>query len=262
MTPESVQALDAMKRLLERGVEDDVTFRAITADGSVLTARGMRSIERAGRGAGGLAGNDCPPLLGEGEARRAMTSQTSCMTAGVRSRFRFSVAAFLAGRRAKGAGETNHLRHVRDRRGPGRPGVPRSFDASVIGRINDARLLADYNAWIKRAQQATYAHIIQIQWPAVNIFAIQEKLDPPDNGSDCSPLKPQSIGAEGHRDNRAGRRRRPPLLPYVPAPADRLCPAGRPRATDRQVLCSRKGPFTVWDNIKDISPPNRKGFYP
>ena len=138
---------------------------------------------------------------------------------------------------------------------------PDHLTQAVIGRINDARLLADYNAWIKRAQQATYAHIIQIQWPAVDIFAGQ-KPDPPGNGSDCSPLKPRvDRRRRPRRRNRAlaegdGRlyflTYQPPRIAYVP-----LDDHGRPIGKS---VRSRKGPFTVWDNIKDIPQPNREGF--
>ncbi len=257
MTPELVQALDAMKRLLERGVEDDVTFRFETADRILfLTARGMRSmsVPAAEREAWlETIARRCLEKAKRGQARatNACDDWRGCIA------LQFSVAAFLLedGQRERAKQVIARAQSAMPRRYVEWDGLRIAWMRRVVGETDDARLLADFDAWIKGGRGAMVCPIV-IGWPAVDAFAIQEGLDHPDDGSDRPPLRPRPGGVESHRD----------FFPLAEGDG-RLYIGGLPvfqgnrESAPRLACVSLNGHGRPTGDIEDISPPNWKASY-
>ena len=130
------------------------------------------------------------------------------------------------------------------------------FLRAEVDKAEDARLLAEFNAWIKRGKKLNVGPI-GVHWPAVNIFAGEKNPDPILLDSDRSPLKILLISdgpcgeyrvlAEG--DGRLYFLTSSPLrIACIPLDAQ-----GRPIGTAVPI----PGPSgrKVWDHIKRIPQP-------
>jgi hypothetical protein len=256
LTPELVQALDAAKRLLERGVEDDVKFRFDTAEWMLVpTFRGMRlvNVPVAERQAWlETIADRCLKKVKRGKARGIdpiCWDWQQCIHLQVR------IAELLIE-----DGQMNPARRIMARAQSDFPAEYASTAYSeinlmraVVRKSNDAQLLADFNAWIKRGEK-TKSHLVYIDWPTVDVFAGRKNLDHIGFDSARSRLNITSIGYDRHGNFRPlgdgdGRlyflTLSPLWIAYVPLDAH-----GRP--IGKAVQNPRPFGMKVWDNIKEI----------
>ena len=256
LTPELVQALDAAKRVLERGFEDDVKFRFDTSEWMLVpTVRGMRlmNVPAAQRQAWLTATADrCLAKVKRGRARAIdpIDDWQHCIHLQAR------IAELLIEE-----GQTEAARRILDR---AQSDVPPQYASSaygainlmraVVGKANDARLRADFDQWIHRGEKAK-VRLFQIDWPALDIFAGQTDGGCLPYGSDRSPVKIPIISDYRHANYRPlaegdGRlyfyAMSDPWIACVPVDA-RGWPIG-------EAVRNARG-WKVWDHIEEIPQP-------
>ena len=285
LAPELVQALDAVKRLLERGVEDDVKFRFNTAEWTLVPVfRGMKlmDVPAAQRQAWlETIAARCLEKVKRGTARAIEPTDDwqDCIHLQVRT------AELLI--------EDGQMEPARRIMGRAQSEFPPAYSATaysvsnlmraVVQKANDAQLSAAFHAWTQRGEK-TKVHLIYIDWPSVDLYARPKSLASarPATGSSSanqdacaalssSPIVPYyggdhpgpkmpviSAGGRGNYrplsdgDGRLYFLTDSPLrIAYVPLDAQ-----GRP--TGKAVRSPSRFGVNVWDAIKDISQPDWK----
>ena len=258
MTPELLKALNAAKRLLDRGVEDDVKFRFDATEWMLVPIfRGMRLVHvpTAERQAWlKTIAIRCLEKVKRGRARAIdpIWDWQHCIHLQVR------IAELLI--------EDGQMDSAKQVLAQAQNNLPEEYASTaysiinlmraVVLKANDTQLLADLNAWIKRGEK-TKVHLIYIEWPTVDLFTGRKTPDCICVGSDRSPLKMPMIYYDRHGNYRPlgdgdGRlyfyTMDPPCIAYIPLDAH-----GQP--IGKSVRNPRPFGMNIWDNIKEIPQP-------
>jgi tetratricopeptide (TPR) repeat protein len=290
ITPELAQALDAAKQLLERGIEDDVKFRYDNAQQMMRIAfRGMRLLDvpAAERQAWlEKIGGRCRDKIKRGVMDKTFPENDWYMY----------VALQVC--RAQLLMEDGQVDAARGVLAQARSDIPAEYYSRVHGEIsliqaevrkaNDARLLAEVNAWTQRGEKMK-VHLIYMNWPAVDLYARKKNVDSVrpattsspamqgapgglpaallasspvvpcyDSDRDCPAPKMPLISADARGNYRPlgdgdGRlyffTMSPPSIAYIPLDA-------RGRPVGKAVRSPRPFGGEVWDSIQDIPQPD------
>ena len=184
LTPELVEALDAAKRLLERGVDDDVSFRYYMAEGMlVATFRGMRftNMPAAQRQAWlKMIAGRCLEKVKRGKARYG-DPRTLVFDWQECTHLQVPVTAELLVEDGQPDAASRILARAQS-------DIPRVYVSGAYSLLNlmrakvrnahDAPLWAEFNRWLQHGQQAKVRQL-DIAWPPLDIFARKRTPIPP-----------------------------------------------------------------------------------
>ena len=182
ITPELKQELDAVKRLLERGIDDDVQFRYDSVEPmAVIIYHGMRLFTETPLDVR-LKWLDAVQSRCADKIKAAEKNPDNFTREDWLAYFRLQcriVELFMEDGqidRAKRAITQAQSDYPAKYKYPLSPFLMRA----VIKKLNDARVLADYERWLTgdKVEKAKTISPPQIEWPLLDIFAGQKPLAP------------------------------------------------------------------------------------